>query len=560
MSVKEWTPSSWREKPIAQDVIYEDKAHLEKVLTKLRRLPPLVSPVEIDRLRSQLADVAAGKAFLLQGGDCAELFDDCSSDPIEHKLSLILLMSLIILHGSRLPVVRIARIAGQYAKPRSKPTEMVDFEVPDESGPGNTKIEKREILSFRGDNVNGYDKSDRNPDPERLLGAYFHSTATLNYIRTLLLSGFADLHKPLDWSFSHVRSPEIHKAFSAVIESLQDSLDFMKVATGAVGGGERGGMETVDLHEALLLEYEEALTRSDQGSTSRSFSPPASKPSTPAVSRSVSQVRVGTNSESAYPHSPVRPPKSPSLANSLANSFSDIRLENTASKKTEKWYNTSAHFIWIGDRTRQLDGAHVEYFRGIANPIGIKTGPSMKPEEIVRILDIVNPDRIPGKVTLIGRYGADKVDQFLPAHIDAVKATDHVVVWQCDAMHGNTKSSQTDPSLKTRHFVDVITEITKSMAIHREKGTILGGVHLELTGEVNEEGYSVTECIGGSMELEDKDLSFNYRTHCDPRLNFEQGLDVAFLLADHLRSKRKGEQPKDILLSSLRGRSGQPQK
>ncbi|WVW82125.1 hypothetical protein I302_104130 [Kwoniella bestiolae CBS 10118] len=562
MSTKEWTPSSWREKPIAQDVIYEDKAHLEKVLTKLRRLPPLVSPVEIDRLRSQLADVAAGKAFLLQGGDCAELFDDCSSDPIEHKLSLILLMSLIILHGSRLPVVRIARIAGQYAKPRSKPTEMVDFEVADDSIPGQTKVEKREILSFRGDNVNGYDKSDRNPDPERLLGAYFHSTATLNYIRTLLLSGFADLHKPLDWSFSHVRSPEIHKAFSAVIESLQDSLDFMKVATGAVGGGERGGIETVDLftsHEALLLEYEEALTRSDEGSTTRSFSPPSSKASTPAVSRSVSQVRVGSNSESAYPHSPVRPPKSPSLANSLANSFSDIRLESAKSQKKEKWYNTSAHFIWIGDRTRQLDGAHVEYFRGIANPIGIKTGPSMKPEEIVRILDIVNPDRIPGKVTLIGRYGAEKVDQFLPAHIDAVKATDHVVVWQCDAMHGNTKSSQTDPSLKTRHFVDVITEITKSMAIHREKGTILGGVHLELTGEVNEEGYSVTECIGGSMELQDKDLSFNYRTHCDPRLNFEQGLDVAFLLADHLRSKRRGEEPKDILLSSLRGRSGQPQ-
>nr|XP_018266994.1 3-deoxy-7-phosphoheptulonate synthase [Kwoniella dejecticola CBS 10117]OBR89152.1 3-deoxy-7-phosphoheptulonate synthase [Kwoniella dejecticola CBS 10117] len=550
MSTKDWSPSSWRDKPIAQDVIYEDKAHLEKVLTKLRRLPPLVSPVEIDRLRCQLADVAAGKAFLLQGGDCAELFDDCSSDPIEHKLSLILLMSLIILHGSRLPVVRIARIAGQYAKPRSKPTEM-------------TQIEKREILSFRGDNVNGYDKADRNPDPERLLGAYFHSTATLNYIRTLLLSGFADLHKPLDWSFSHVRSPEIHKAFSAVIESLQDSLDFMKVATGAVGGGERGGMETVDLftsHEALLLEYEEALTRSDQGSTSRSFSPPSSRTSTPAVSRSVSQIRVGTTSET-YPHSPVRPPRSPKLTESLQNSFSDIKLEKEKDvQPAEKWYNTSAHFIWIGDRTRQLDGAHVEYFRGIANPIGIKLGPSMRPDEIVRILDIVNPDRIPGKVTLIGRYGADKVDQYLPAHIDAVKATDHVVVWQCDAMHGNTKSSTTDPSLKTRHFVDVITEITRSMAIHREKGTILGGVHLELTGEVNEEGYSVTECIGGSMELEDKDLSFNYRTHCDPRLNFEQGLDVAFLLADHLRSKRRGEEPKDILLSSLRGRTGQPQK
>ncbi|OCF45297.1 3-deoxy-7-phosphoheptulonate synthase [Kwoniella heveanensis CBS 569] len=488
-SAQQWSPSSWRDKPIAQDVIYEDKAHLEKVLTKLRRLPPLVSPVEIDRLRAQLADVATGKAFLLQGGDCAELFDDCSQDPIEHKLSLILLMSLIILHGSRLPVVRIARIAGQYAKPRSKPTEI---------------IEKREVMSFRGDNVNGYEVHERAPDPERLLGAYFHSTATLNYIRTLLLSGFADLHKPLDWSFSHVRSPELHQAFSAVIDSLKDSLDFMKVATGGTGGRDRGGMETVDLftsHEALLLEYEEALTRSFDGAVPQSFSPSSTRNSTPSV-----------------------------------------------------WYNTSAHFIWIGDRTRQLDGAHVEYFRGIANPIGIKVGPTMQPEEIVRILDIVNPDRIPGKVTLIGRYGAEKVDKYLPDHIEAVKKTDHVVVWQCDAMHGNTRSSVTDPTLKTRHFVDVITEITKSMAIHREKGTILGGVHLELTGEVNDEGYSVTECIGGSMELEDKDLSFNYRTHCDPRLNFEQGLDVAFLLADHLGSKRRGVQPKDILLSSLRGR------
>ncbi|WVR05768.1 hypothetical protein IAU60_002793 [Kwoniella sp. DSM 27419] len=537
MSAQAWSPSSWREKPIAQDVIYEDKPHLERVLTKLRRLPPLVSPVEIDRLRAQLADVATGKAFLLQGGDCAELFDDCSQNPIEHKLSLILLMSLIILHGSRLPVVRIARIAGQYAKPRSKPTEM------------KTKVEKKEVMSFRGDNVNGYEPTDRDADPERLLGAYFHSTATLNYIRTLLGSGFADLHKPLDWSFSHVRSPELHQAFSAVIESLKDSLDFMKVATGGIGGSERGGMETVDLftsHEALLLEYEEAFTRSFNG---HSFSPSSTRISTPSVSRAASHVRVSADAASTgrYPHSPARPTKSASLSESVQE------LSMEGHKKPSKWYNTSAHFIWIGDRTRQLDGAHVEYFRGIANPIGIKTGPSMAPEEIVRILDIVNPDRIPGKVTLIGRYGADKVDKFLPAHIEAVKHTDHVVVWQCDAMHGNTRSSVTDPTLKTRHFVDVITEITKSMAIHREKGTILGGVHLELTGEVNEEGYSVTECIGGSMELEDKDLSFNYRTHCDPRLNFEQGLDVAFLLADHLGSKRRGVQPKDILLSSLRG-------
>ncbi|ORX40928.1 DAHP synthetase [Kockovaella imperatae] len=500
-----WSPSSWRQKPIAQDVVYEDKAKLDKILNKLRKLPPLVSPTEIDRLRNQLADVAAGKAFLLQGGDCAELFDDCSQYPIEHKLSLILLMSLIILHGSRLPVVRIMRIAGQYAKPRSKPTEMIDGE---------------EVLSFRGDNVNGYEPTDRNPDPERLLGAYFHSTATLNYIRTLLLSGFANLHKPLDWSFSHVRSPELQKAFSGVIESLQDSLDFMRVATGGDGGTARGGTETVDLytsHEALLLEYEEALTREFDGR-------PTPRPTS------------GTAS-------PVRPTKmvsTPSMA-----SFPGKR----------SFYNTSSHFIWIGDRTRQLDGAHVEYFRGIANPIGIKVGPTMQPDELVRVLDVVDPDRIPGKVTLIGRYGADKVDQHLPGHIDAVKTTDHVVVWQCDAMVSEiTKSSMTDPTLKTRYFADVIQEITKSMEIHKAKGTILGGVHLELTGEVNEDGFSVTECIGGSMELADKDLSFNYRSHCDPRLNYEQSLDVAFLISDHLKAKRRGEAPRDILLANLRGR------
>ncbi|UOH80089.1 hypothetical protein LQV05_002738 [Cryptococcus neoformans] len=556
MAPASWYPSSWREKPIAQDVIYEDKAQLETVLHKLRRLPPLVSPVEIDRLRAQLADVAAGKAFLLQGGDCAELFDDCSQDPIEHKLSLILLMSLIILHGSRLPVVRIARIAGQYAKPRSKPTEVVEFRTKD------GKREKKEVMSFRGDNVNGYDPTDRAPDPQRLLGSYFHSTATLNYIRTLLSSGFANLHNPVDWSFSHVRSPELQQAFSSVIESLQDSLEFMKVATGAVGGGERGGMETVDFytsHEALLLEYEEAFTRSWDDSTASS--PPATGDSTPILSRSASRLREeasSSSSSSPYPHSPVRRPKSPKnlsdSINSLSMSAGDLRKD-----EGKKWYNTSAHFIWIGDRTRQLDGAHVEYFRGIANPIGIKIGPTMEPEEIVRILDsksnIVNPDKIPGKVTLIGRYGAAKVDQFLPKHIDAVLRTDHPVVWQCDAMHGNTKSSVHDPTLKTRHFVDVVTEITRSMEIHKEKKTILGGVHLELTGEVNDDGYSVTECIGGSMELEDKDLSFNYRTHCDPRLNYEQSLDVAFLLADYLKSKRRGERPHDILLSSLRGRT-----
>ncbi|CAK9780098.1 DAHP synthetase [Cutaneotrichosporon oleaginosum] len=507
-----WTPSSWREKPITQDVTYPDAADHARVVRKLKHLPPLVSTQEIDSLAEQMADVAAGKAFLLQGGDCAELFDYCSETPIEHKLSLILIMSLILLNGAHIPIVRIMRIAGQYAKPRSKPTEMVD--MPDDNG----QTVKKEVLSFRGDNVNGYDMTERAPDPDRLVAAYFHSAATLNYIRTLLSSGFADLHKPLEWSFSYVRNPELQKQFENVVENLQDRLEFMKVATGGAGGSERGGTRTVNIftsHEALLLEYEEAFTRSS-GFVGPSVSAPTSRPTTPGPSRSASIAR----GERSPASSGVLPPK--------------------------RYYNTSAHFIWIGDRTRQLDGAHIEYFRGIANPIGVKVGPGMQPDELVRMLDILNPDRVPGKVTLISRYGAAKVDEYLPAHIDAVKATDHVVVWQCDPMHGNTKTSTADASLKTRHFSDVMHEITRAFEIHREKGTVLGGIHLELTGELNDEGYSVTECIGGSMELEDKDLSLNYRTHCDPRLNYEQSLDVAFQVSDYLAAAKKGRKPRDL--------------
>ncbi|KAJ9091180.1 hypothetical protein QFC21_007301 [Naganishia friedmannii] len=530
-----WSPSSWREKPIAQDVVYEDQQDLEKVLGKLRQLPPLVTPIEIDRLRAQLADVAQGKAFLLQGGDCAELFSACSQDPIEHKLSLILLMSLIILHGSRLPVIRIARIAGQYAKPRSKPTEVVDYPIEGQEG----KTEKREVMSFRGDNVNGFEVTDRRADPERLLSAYFHSSATLNYIRALLSSGFADLNAPRQWSFSHVRSPSLQKAFEEVIDSLMDSLDFMRVAAGGAGAGKnegsaaRGGTETVDFytsHEGLSLEYEEALTRAVQPSSAGNGFSSFARPARPSGASSSSR------------------------ANSTVRGSSQRGEEKP--EQQQKYYNLSSHFIWIGDRTRQLDGAHVEYFRGIQNPIGIKVGPTMKGDELVKMLDIVNPDNIPGKVTLISRYGADKVEKFLPAHIEAVKNSRHVVVWQCDAMHGNTKSSETDPSLKTRHFVDIISEISTSMKIHKELGTILGGVHLELTGEINEDGFSVTECIGGSMDLMDKDLSLNYLSHCDPRLNYEQSLDVAFLISDYLRAKRRGTEPKDVLLEELgRGRS-----
>ncbi|KAI9155832.1 hypothetical protein H9P43_008942 [Blastocladiella emersonii ATCC 22665] len=442
-----WAPDSWTTKPIVQDVAYEDQAHLQSVLAKLRHLPPLVSPGEIDKLRTQLREVAEGKRFLLQGGDCAEIFDYCSADPIENKLRVLLQMSLVLTWGGRMPVVRIARMAGQYAKPRSKPTEVVDGV---------------EIPSFRGDNVNGFDPKDRKPDPERLVGAYFHSAATLNYVRSLLSSGFADLHHPSTWDLNHVKKHEVRQDYQAIVNRLTDALDYMKT----VGADDPAGantLSTVDMfmsHEGLLLEYESCLTRPVRGA----------------------------------------------------------------------YYNLGSHFLWVGDRTRQLNGAHLEYFRGLRNPIGIKVGPTMEPEELARVLALVNPFNEPGKVTLITRYGADRVQQYLPAHIAAVKASGQAVVWCCDPMHGNTESAPSGH--KTRPFDRIIHELAESLRIHKAHGSRLGGVHLELTGD------RVTECVGGSMELAAHDLPSNYQTHCDPRLNYEQSLDVAFLVAKYYERER----------------------
>ncbi|KAK9762488.1 hypothetical protein K7432_011720 [Basidiobolus ranarum] len=345
-SKAEWSPSSWRNKKVTQDVIYEDKEELDQVLAKLHHLPPMTSPREIKNLREQLSDVALGKSFLLQGGDCAELFEYCNKEHIENKIKIILQMSLILTWGARIPVVRIARMAGQYAKPRSKPTEMVDGE---------------EVLSFRGDNVNGFDPSDRKPDPQRLLGAYFHSAASMNYVRSILHSGFADLHDTSAWDLHHFRDSQTREEYQTIANRLSDALNYMKVV-----GADVPQIRNIDLftsHEGLVLPYEEALTR---------------------------------------------------------------QLPDPDTHEM-KWYNTSAHFIWIGDRTRQIDGAHVEYFSGIENPIGIKCGPSMEPQELTRLLDIVNPKKEIGKVTLITRYGCNLVDQFLPGHIKAVQESGHVV-------------------------------------------------------------------------------------------------------------------------------------
>ncbi|KAL4887969.1 DAHP synthetase [Aspergillus ambiguus] len=458
----DWAPGSWASKPIKQDVPYKDNEGVRAALAKLQTLPPLVTTQEIVSLKKSLKNVALGKAFVLQGGDCAELFDYCNQDMIEAKVKLLLQMSLVLIWGANRPVVRIARIAGQFAKPRSSPMEVVNGV---------------EIPSFRGDNINGFaaDPESRRPDPSRLVSAYFHSAATLNYIRASLSSGLADLHSPLDWGLGHVITPSIKEKYEQIVGRVKDALRFMHT----VGIDTDRGVETVEIytsHEGLSLEYEQSLTRLLK-------TPSPTRPSDPTPSS-------------------TQPPRA-------------------------SYFATSAHFLWIGDRTRQLDGAHVEFFRGIANPIGIKIGPSMAPDELVRILDVVNPSREIGKVTLISRYGAKKIAAHLPAQIAAVQASGHIPVWQCDPMHGNTQSTPT--GVKTRHFSDILSELHQALEIHRAAGSFLGGMHLELTGE------AVTECVGGAGGLTEEGLSERYTTFCDPRLNEKQALELAFLVAGFYR-------------------------
>lgn len=476
----EWTPDSWRSRPIKQPVTYDDKDLVDRARTKLNRLPPIVTPTEIWKLRKSLADVAQGKAFLLQGGDCAELFDYCNDDAIDSKVKLLLQMSLVLIWGGNKPVVRIARMAGQYAKPRSSPVETIDG---------------KQVPSFRGDILNGYATDARDIDPERLVQAYFHSAATLNYVRAQIASGIADLHHPLDWNLGHVKDQSLQSKYTKIVASIRESLRFMRT----VGADTAGQLQTVDLftsHEGLLLEYEEALTRKLKHPPNRAA--PARK-------------------------SPNIPKVSPRTGGALI----DPSLEQ---EETAGFYNTSAHFLWVGDRTRQPDHAHIEYFRGIENPIGIKVGPSTSNDDLTQLLDIVDPNKEVGKVTLITRYGAGKVDELLPKHIDAVRRTGHVVVWQCDPMHGNTRS--TTSGIKTRSFASILSELSSALRIHQSMGSYLGGVHLELTGD------AVTECTGGSQGLQDEDLGERYETFCDPRLNEKQALELAFLIAD---SQRAGE-------------------
>merc|ERR1719253_927401 len=446
-----WSPESWESKPILQMPTYEDKVGLASAKEQLSRLPPIVQPSEIDELRRQLREVEEGKRFLLQGGDCAERFLDCTAPAIEAKMKILLQMSLITSWVTSLPTVRIGRIAGQYAKPRS-----ADYEK-DKDG--------KQVLAFRGDYINYIDEKNRTPDPARLVTGYFHAAATLNYIRGLLQTDFADLHRASEWDLGYYKDLTVKKKYEEIATMLRGSLRFMD----ATCAGAPNAAKSVDFftsHEGLFLPYEAALTRQ-------------ANPSMRAT--------------------------------------------------TGKWYNTSAHLIWVGDRTRQLDGAHIEYLRGLQNPLGCKVGPMMGEQELVDVCKAMNPNNEKGKLVLISRFGADKVKDKLPPLLHAVKKAGINAIWQCDPMHGNTfKTKVGTEEFKTRDFAKILEEVISTFEVHRSIGSHLMGVHFELTGE------DVTECIGGPQELSAESLPRNYVTYCDPRLNYAQSMDMAFRMSEHI--------------------------
>ena len=446
-----WTPQSWKSKSASQAVAYPDEEHLRRVLHEIAALPPLVTSWEIEDLKGRLATAAAGKAFLLQGGDCAESFDDCGSGTIADKLKILLQMSVILIHGTRKPVIRVGRIAGQYAKPRSAPIERRgDVELP----------------SYRGDLVNrqGFTVEERTPNPDLLLRGYERAALTLNFVRALAEHGFADLRHPENWEFSFSAQSSRAEEYHALVESIRDSITFVE----AVIGNYFTQLEKVDFftsHEALSLDYESAQTR---------------------------QV-----------------------------------------PRREGWYNLSTHFPWIGMRTAEPGGAHVEYCRGIQNPVGIKVGPGMDTEWVLTLLERINPENQPGRVTLIHRMGASTVEDALPPLLEAVERKGASVLWCSDPMHGNTET--TAAGIKTRRFDNIVRELELSFDLHRRIGTTLGGVHLEMTGE------NVTECVGGATGLDEADLHRDYRSRVDPRLNYEQALEVAMLIASRLRRAARVE-------------------
>ncbi|MBL1218342.1 MAG: 3-deoxy-7-phosphoheptulonate synthase class II [Planctomycetes bacterium] len=437
---------SWLAKPTLQQPEYPDVAHRDRVLDKLRSLPPLVTSWEIERLKSLLADAAAGKRFVLQGGDCAESLADCTPDAITGKLKILLQMSLVLVFGGHKPVVRIGRIAGQYAKPRSAPTETRDDQT---------------LPSYFGDLINEYEFTTdaRRPNPQLMVRGYQHAAMTLNFIRSLIDGGFADLHHPEYWDLDFCDNADLQQEYLELVQGISQSIEFME-SVGEAPIHELTRVEFFTSHEGLNLLYESAGTR-------------------------------------------------------------------TVPRRTG-YYNLTTHFPWIGDRTRALTGAHVEYFRQIRNPIGIKVGPSADPDELLSLCDVLDPEGEPGRITLIHRFGAQAVQTHLTGLIDGFQNAGRRVLWLCDPMHGNTRSTKS--GRKTRDYEAILAELDASFDLHRNHGSHLGGVHFELTGE------HVTECTGGARRLTDEQLSANYRSTCDPRLNYEQALELAFRIARRIRS------------------------
>jgi 3-deoxy-7-phosphoheptulonate synthase len=443
-----WHPASWQGRPAQQQPTYEDPAALAQVVAELSRLPPIVVSWEIEALRERLAAAQRGQAFLLQGGDCAETFADCESDSIAKKLKILLQMSLVLLHGLKKPIIRVGRMAGQYAKPRSAETESRD---------GVT------LPSFRGDLVNrpAFTAAARQADPQLLLRGYERAALTLNFARALVDGGFADLHHPEYWDLGFVKHAPLKDAYQRIVQSIGDALDFFE----GISGRRVHEASLVDFyasHEGLHLLYEQAQTR---------FIP-----------------------------------------------------------RQDRWYNLSTHMPWIGMRTAKLDGAHVEFFRGISNPIGIKIGAAMDAAWLQGLIGTLNPQDQPGRLTLIHRFGVKDIETALPKMIEAVRQSGQTVLWVCDPMHGNTETSTA--GLKTRRFENILKEVDLAFRIHAEHGSRLGGVHVELTGD------DVTECTGGARGLTDADLQRAYRSTVDPRLNHEQALELAMLIAERSQSRR----------------------
>lgn len=446
-----WAPDSWRKFPIGQQPQWPDEAALAAVEERLKGSPPLVFAGEARRLKAQLGDVAEGRAFLLQGGDCAESFAEFHPDNIRDTFRVLLQMAVVLTYGANRPVVKVGRMAGQFVKPRSGDTETQgDVELP----------------SYRGDMVNAieFTPEARKPDPERLLRGYAQSASTLNLLRAFAQGGYADLHQVQSWNQSFVARRSQGERYAEMAERIGDALDFMEAC--GVTSATAPQLSATDFytsHEALLLSYEQTMTRIDS--------------------------------------------------------------------TTGDWYDCSAHMLWIGDRTRQLDGAHVEFLKGVGNPIGMKAGPTLESDDLLRIIDALNPDNEPGRLTLIARMGADKVEDGLAPLVRKVKAEGRSVVWACDPMHGNTVKASN--GYKTRAVGRILDEVSGFFAVHQAEGTHAGGIHFEMTGQ------DVTECIGGAQDITERSLSDRYHTHCDPRLNASQALELAFLIAGALKKERQ---------------------